>query len=312
MSFEIQSDQEVDSIRVEAFLDQCEGYDDFGTTRYRVNEDAYDTLFVVKDGKVVGEADKLTHEDSVTLAGCYIDPGYRGELRKNGKSAFELLAEERTDNYKSAKTDATTDHGKTQHVYDKLDFSPYSLNPSQHPTNDSTITMISGHDELGEVYVPEAARDFTDRLAKENNFGIEYAEGFYSGADVVDVGSPSSSSAKYSIGKVEPGDQELIEALEAIDGVIRDESRFDETRLNMNNPSTQEVGQVLMQQGFNVSGLSPGVGDRDPYLHLADLNFEPEMELTPEVNRFLDSTGLNNKLLQEGKKSHSVTVKNNA
>jgi hypothetical protein len=304
MDFSLVEKQGVPDELMAEFYEKGGVLDNFGTTKYRAESDQYDTLALVVDQEVVGTADLLYPDEEASLGGCYILPDYREKLNVEGKSAFEHMAGVRlnmTD--RPAKTSATTDHGATQHVYNKFDFSPYEFELPRQPHERSHITMAEPHEKRRfdrEIYAPEAIREFVDHVA--SNFGqeVELDEGDYTGVEVNYMEDVFAEG--YEFFKVSEGDQRLKSAISDIAHKKQGSTNVT-VRIDSEVPSSYEVINELLEEDFRPSGYNPFIEgsqmSQTSRIHMSYSNELMHADLIPETKEFLKDGGWGVQMIEQ-------------
>jgi hypothetical protein len=274
------------------FYDHGREASDFGEIKSRAESNHYETIVLAINQNVVGSSNIICYDGEAYLEGCYILPEYREELRENGKSAFEHMARARYEKVDlPAKTSATTEHGKTQHIYDKLDFSPYKFKLPKAENNSAYIIMADNHELRSfnhEMYVPDSIKDFVKYVSEGFNEEPDCKEGDYSGAAVE---SKSSESCRF---KLYEGDQSLENALNQVLRAKKD-NRSVKIDLDVGNSSAYAFISELLSEDFNPTAVEPVVEgskkSQSPVLQLAYHDDSIEAELIPETREFLKKAG---------------------
>lgn len=287
---------------------------DFGTTKSRAESSKYNTIALIVDQEVVGSADLLSHSQEVELHGCYILPEYRGKLQKNGKSAFEHMAVARLERTElPARTLATTAHGKTQHVYDNLGFSPYKFELPDSEDANAYVLMADQHENrrfYQEVYAPESVRDFVDYVSEVFGQEADLREGRYRGAEVDFVQDASTDS--YSLFRVEKGDQNLENAVNQV-LESKEDSMNVEVDVDTGDPFAYRFIDELVEEGFSPTAFKPVVkgvqGSQNPEVHLGCCSKSMDVELVPETREFLEVAGWDLELINRRELSNEFRVR---
>lgn len=287
---------------------------DFGTTQSRSESNSYDTIALIVDKEVVGSADLLCRNQESELHGCYILPEYRGELEKNGKSAFEHMAGARLERTElPAKTLATTAHGKTQHMYDKLGFSPYKFELPESTDNRAHIVMADQHENRRfdqKAYVSESIRDFVNYVSEAFDQETDLRKGRYKGASVEFV--EDTSAENYSLFRVEKGNQSLEKAVNQV-LECREDSGDIRVDIDVGDPFAYRFIDGLVEGDFTPTAFKPVVKDcqssQDPEVQLAYFDEPLEAELVPEAREFLKAAGWNLEIIDREELSNKVRIR---
>jgi len=240
-------------------------------------------------------------------------PVYRGELEIDGKSAFEHMAGARlnmTD--RPARTSATTDHGATQHVYSKFDFSPYEFELPRQSNERFHITMAEPHEKRRfdrELYAPETIREFIDQVASGFDQDVEPNEGEYNGVELNYIEDVFAEG--YEFFKVTEGDQRLESVIDGIADKKRDSINVT-VRLDSEILSSYEVINELLGENFRPSGYKPFIENsqmsQTSRIHMSYSNEPMRAELIPETEKFLEAGGWNLERLEQGDKSSEFRI----
>lgn len=314
MSFSLVEKQGVPEELMAEFYEEGGNQDNFGTTEYRAESSQYDTIALVVDQKVVGTADLLYPDEEASLGGCYILPDYRGELEMDGKSAFEHMAGVRLNSTdRPARTSATTDHGATQHVYSKFNFSPYEFELPRNPHERPHITIAEPHEKRRfdrEVYAPEEIRGFVDHVASNFDQEAELNEGEYTGVEVKYMEDVYDEG--YEFFKVSEGNQELQPAINEIMDKKQDSANVD-VRIDSEIPSSYDVVNELLEEDFRPSGYEPFIEGSEmsqtSRIHMSYSNEVPmRAELIPEVEAFLEAGGWGLQRIEQGGKAPEFKI----
>lgn len=313
MEFSLVEKQSVSEELMDEFYEGGSETGDFGTTEYRAESDQYDTLALVVDEKVVGTADLLYPDEEASLGGCYILPDYREKLDIDEKSAFEHMAAARlnmTD--RPARTSATTDHGATQHVYSKFDFSPYEFELPRQPTEKPHITIAEPHEKRRfdrELFVPESIRGFISKVTSGFDQEAEFNEGRYSGVEVNYMDNVFAEG--YEFFKVSEGEQSLGSAIDDV-ASKKQSSNNVTVRIDSEIPSSYDFINELLEEDFRPTGYNPVIEDsqmsQGSRIHMSYSSEPMCAELIPETEAFLESGGWNLEKLDQKDKSSKFRI----
>lgn len=313
MKFSLVEKQGIPNDVMADFYERGKNKDDFGTTQYRADSNQYDTLAIVAGQEVAGTADLLYPDGESSLAGCYILPDYREKLEMNGKSAFEHAAAARLDRTdRPARTSATTEHGKTQHIYSKFDFLPYEFELPRSPWGSSHINIAEPHGKRRfdrELYAPENVRDFVNSVAERFDQKPEFREGEYDGAEVNYMENVFDEG--YEFFRIKEGNQEL----ESVVGKINEKKKEAvnvAVETDPEIPSTDQVIAELSSEEFLPTAYKPAIeGSQMSQSSRFCIGYSSEpirAELIPENRKFLEDAGWELELLKEGNKSSEFEI----
>lgn len=296
MEFSLVERQGVPDELMADFYEKGGKQNNFGTTEYRAESDQYDTMALVVDQKVVGTADLLYPDEEASMGGCYILPDYRGKLEINGKSAFEHMAGSRLNSTdRPARTSATTDHGATQHVYSKFDFSPYEFELPRNPQERPHIAMAEPHEKRRfdrELYAPEAIKDFIDHVTSRFDQEAELNEGEYDGVEINYMENVFDEG--YEFFKVCEGDQRLQTAISEV--MDRKPGSANITiQIDSEISSSYDIINELLEEDFRPSGYEPVIQgsqmSQSSSVHMSYSSEPMHAELIPETEAFLEAGG---------------------
>lgn len=298
---------------MESFYHRAKQAGDFGTTRGRAESSKYDTIALVTKSEVVGTADLISTGAETILRGCYILPDYRGDLEAYGKSAFEHMAGvrlNRTD--KPARTSATTDHGATQHFYNKFDFSPYEFEPSRSSQKRPHVIMAEPHEKRRfdrELYAPEAVRDFIDHVASDFDQEAQLNEGEFNGVELNYMENVFAEGHEFF--KVAEGDQRLRPAINEIADKKQDSANTT-VRIDSEIPSSYDLVNELLEQDFRPSGYKPAIegsqASQTSSIIMSYSNEPMNADLIPEVEEFLEAGGWGLHMIELGDRSSEFKI----
>lgn len=313
MDFSLVEKQGVPDKLMDEFYEKGGNQDNFGTTEYRAESDQYDTLALVVDQEVVGTADLLYPDEEASLGGCYVLPDYRGELRIDGKSAFEHMAGARLNmTGRPARTSATTDHGATQHVYKKFDFSPYEFELPRQQHERPHITIAEPHEKRRfdrDLYVPEELTEFIDHVASGFDQEAELNEGGYTGVEVNYMEDVFAEG--YEFFKVSDGDQGLESAIKDIADKKQGSTNVT-VRVDSENPSSHDVIEELLEEDFRPSAYKPLIEDsqmaQTSNICMSYSNEPMHAELIPETKEFLEAGGWGVQMIESGDRSSEFKI----
>lgn len=316
MEFSLVEKEGVPDELMKDFYNQGGEAGNFGTTERKAESSEYDTLVLVTDQEVVGSADLLVYDNEAKLHGCYILPEYREKLEKNGKSAFENMAAARLGKTDlPTKISATIEHGKTQHVYDKLGFSPYKFKLPKSEYDSGHIMMADRHEDRRfdyEIYVPDSVRDFVNHISEAFGQETGFREGEYRGIDVSFI--EDMSEENYSSFKVEDGSESLKAAVNQI-LEAKEEDVNVRVDVDASDSSAYRFVSELMDEDFTPTAFEPVIETsrifESPIIQLAYSGEPIEAEIVPETAEFLKAAGWDLKVVNRDEKSEKVKIKSN-
>lgn len=287
---------------------------DFGTTRARAESDKYDTIALVVDQEVAGSADVINCDGEVEMQGCYILPEYRGKLKRNGRSAFEHMAAARLNRTDlPVRTSATTAHGKTQHVYNKLGFSPYELKLPDSENDKTHVMMADKHKYRRfdrELYMPDSIEGFLEYVSTGFDQEIKLREGSYDGIEISSSGVELEQN--HSLFEAGSGDQSLDTVVNQILGAKQGSANL-RVDVQAEDPSAYELTSELLENEFIPSAFKPivkgGQKRQSVVVQLAYSSEPIEAELIPETRDFLGEAGWNIETINRKEKSEEVRLK---
>lgn len=313
MEFSIVEKSGVPEELLNEFYEEGKNKGNFGTTEYRANSEQYDTLALVADNKVVGTADTLYPDQEASMAGCYILPEYRGRLEMHGKSAFEHLAKARIEETdRPLRTLATTNHGATQHVYSKFDFTPYEFELPSDEWQAPHVKIAQPHEKRRfdrQIFAPDSISDFVNHVASSFDQRTEMVEGDYTGVEVNYM--PNVFDDDYEFFKVREGNQPLSDAIGDIMDKKQDAVNAT-VRVDPEHPSSYEFIDELLNEGFRPLGYAPVIEDSElsqtSNLHFGYSNEPMRSELIPETQSFMEVAGWELEPLEEKDNSTEFRV----
>lgn len=267
--------------------------------------------FVVEheDYGFIGHADLFEGEDHYVLMNCEIDSQHRGR-RYEGKSVFEDLIEARlaeTDG-RPVKTDAVTNHGKTQYKMRQYGFRPLMVDPHPSPHSPPMIVMWRGSFEDPIVNLPdrhvqaveEAGYEFTTIAGNGKASGLDYEK--YQPFRELDEG--------LQVYRVHRGDMTPEEVVEE---VLADQNSSNRYAVNVianpRFPETEELAEGLEEEDFDFFGFRPPFGNMDESVTFGKFNRDMyQVSATEESIDLMETLGLDFSLEEEGEKSSEVKL----
>ena len=256
----------------------------------------------------VGGADLFEAEDHYVLMNCNIDESMR-EKRYNGQSPFADLIEARLDEAEGpVRTDAVTDHGKTQYKMNQYGFEPTVLDPHPSPHSTPFIGMWKGNFGKMIANLPEK-----DRQTIENN-PLEVrpleADGERSGFDFEVVRPFSELDEGLHVYQIQRGDKNPEGVIDEIIDIDENSDNYAaDIAVNPRFPQTEDLAEGLQDCGFDFFGFKPPVAEDPGTVHFGRFNRKMYgVSVTDETQELLDELGIEYRMNEEGEKSSEVTL----
>lgn len=266
--------------------------------------------FVVENGGYgfVGGADLMERDGFYALLNCELDEDMRGK-RYEGESPFGDLIEARLSEAdgEPVRTDAVTDHGKTQYKMSQYGFQPTLLDPHPSPHSTPFIGMWKG--EFGNM-ITELPQEHTETI-DESQLDVETLEtdGEPAGLDYELIKPFQELDEGLHIYRVRRGDrspEELVD--EIVDKNESSENYAVDVVASSRLPEVEDVARGLEDEGFSFFGFRPPV-EESGEVHFGKFNRKMYgVSATEETLDFLDELGLDYRVTEEGEKSSEVTI----
>lgn len=267
--------------------------------------------FVVEheDYGFIGHADLFEGQDHYILMNCEINSQHRG-LSYDGKSVFEDLIETRlaeTDGM-PVRTDAVTDHGKTQYKMSQYGFRPLMVDPHPSPHSPPMIEMWRGSFEDPIVNLPErqveaireAGNGTKPIIGNGEGSGLEYEK-------YQPFGELEEGLQVYRVQRGEKNPEEVVD--EILDDRKGSERYAVNVIANPRFPETEQLAEGLGEEGFDFLGFRPPYGNMDESVTFGRFNRDIyQISATDESIELMETLGLEFSLEEEGEKSSNVTL----
>lgn len=267
--------------------------------------------FVVEheDYGFIGHADLFEGEDHYVLMNCEINSPYRG-LRYNGQSVFEDLIEARlaeTDG-RPVRTEAVTDHGKTQYKMSQYGFRPMMIDPHPSPHSPPMIEMWRGSFEDPIVNLPGTHVDAVEKVG--NGTTPIPGDGDASGLGYEKYQPFGELEESLQIYRVHRGDKTPEEV---VDEILEDRKGSERYAVNVianpRFPETEQLAEGLGEAGFDFFGFRPPSGNMDESVTFGRFNRDIyQVSATEDSIELMETLGLDFNLEEDGEKSSNLTL----
>lgn len=249
------------------------------------------------------------------LSHAYILPEHRGERFEDG-SLFSYMVDRRieacTNETWGFTTDATTRHGKTQHVYQKKEFNPTLFRPSDSKNSKPYIRVkkpLTNISEPKTAYTPETV----EKLLEEVYTDFKTPETEVGGSEGYSLGFSQGCSQEYpgdfAEFKILEGEQGIEEVLEPLRNCYNNGMNSIRVRMELEDQGTYALTEKLLDEGFKATGVrNPYYGNSDAELYLSRIEeTETNFSVTEGSRQFFDSIGLDYRVKGQDR-SYTVDV----
>ena len=291
------------------------GWEELPGRPYDLQEDAFQNFFVDHEQYgFIGKADIQELEEYGFLRGAQIIEDRQAlRYKDNGEShsPFGDLIEARLEKLegKPVRTDAVTDHGKTQYKMEQYGFRPTRIDPVLTSERKPHIEMWKGDFGTEAVHLTQ---DYEDALKEilGDSINIISGGGERSGLDYERLKTAPEIDESLTLYKLQRGNkdpEQVVDEILARDKIDRD-SYAVEVVGNTRYPEMEDVVEGLRSE-FGLFGFRPPYGSNGTEVYLGKFNEEiPGVEVTDQNIDFLEKLGLETSIESESEKSSKLTL----
>lgn len=258
----------------------------------------------------IGRADLFEGEEHYVLMNCEVKEQRRG-LSYDGTSVFEDLIETRlaeTDG-KPVRTDAVTQHGKTQYKMMQYGFQPTLVEPHPSPHSTPMIEMWRGDFPDPVVNLPDEKREAVEEAGR-GLFTPVPGNGDKGGLDYEKFRPFEELEESLHVYRLHRGDKSAEEVVSEIASDNRRSGNYAvNVIMNPRFPETEDIAAGLDAEGFDFLGFRPPYGDASEAVGFGKFNQDMyQVSATDESIDLMRALGIDFSLEEEGEKSSEVTL----